>query len=332
MSETGAMVDVRMPARGVAPYIGEAIESVLAQTLRDWTLLISENGAPGGKLAEQLAPYLADSRIRYRSTGADLSAAANHTRLIADGTAPYVGILHDDDRWHPRFLERRVAFMEAQPACGLVFSGNYEIDAKSDRIRSSEFVLAEGVYEPKAFVPILLRRNVIGFPTVVVRRSAYEAVGPAFDEETISYDFEMWLRLAIRFPVGYLAVRDADYRIHDSQVTMTAGRRGEQRLRSLEQADALLATAPEIEVDRRWLRRRKAGAHLSAALDDLQEANRAAARRHIRAGLTTYPAVAFDPRMPAALAGLGLGRRGIRALARMRYAVLRRQLWVHIRR
>lgn len=332
MNETRALVDVRMPARGVAPYIGEAIESVLAQTLPDWTLLVQENGAPGGRLAEQLAPYLADSRIRYRSIGADVSAATNHTRLIADGTAPYVGILHDDDRWHPQFLERRVEFMEAHPDCGLVFSGNYEIDAESERTRSSDMVLADGVYEPKTFVPILLRRNVIGMPTVLVRRSAYEAVGPAFDEETVSYDFEMWLRLAIRFPVGYLAVRDADYRIHDSQVTMTTGRRGEQRLRSLEQVDALLAAAPEIDVDRRWLRRRKAGAHLSAALDDLQEENRAAARRHLRAGLKTYPAVAIDPRMPAALAGLVLGRRGTRALARLRYNVLRRQLRVHIRR
>ena len=326
------MVDVRMPARGVAPYIGEAIDSVLAQTLPNWTLLISENGAPGRKLAEQLAPYLADSRIRYRSVGADVSAATNHTRLIADGTAAYVGILHDDDRWHPQFLERRVEFMEANPACGLVFSGNYEIDSKSNRLRSSELVLAEGVYDPQAFVPILLRRTVIGWPTVIVRRSAYEAVGPVFDEETVSYDFEMWLRLAVRFPVGYLAVRDADYRIHDSQVTMTAGRRGEQRLRSLEQAEAHLAAAPGIDVDRRWLRRRRAQAHLSAALDDLQEANRPAARRHIRKGLTTYPGVALDPRMPAALAGLVLGRRGVQALTRMRYAVLRRQLRVHIRR
>ena len=42
------MVDVRMPTRSVAPYIHEAIDSVLAQTRPDWTLLISENGAPGG--------------------------------------------------------------------------------------------------------------------------------------------------------------------------------------------------------------------------------------------------------------------------------------------
>ena len=69
------MVDVRMPTRSVAPYIDQAIGSVLAQTRPDWTLLISENGAPGGKLEQDLRPYLADPRIGYQAIGADLSAA-----------------------------------------------------------------------------------------------------------------------------------------------------------------------------------------------------------------------------------------------------------------
>ena len=71
-------------------------------------------------------------------------------------------------------------------------------------------------------MPLLLRHNLIGMPTVLVRRSAYEAVGPAFDEHTVYFDYQMWLRLALRFPVGYLAVWDASYRVHDRQVTMTS--------------------------------------------------------------------------------------------------------------
>ena len=48
---------------------------MLAQTRPDWTLLISENGAPGGKLELDLQPYLSDPRIGYQAIGADLSAA-----------------------------------------------------------------------------------------------------------------------------------------------------------------------------------------------------------------------------------------------------------------
>jgi hypothetical protein len=188
------------------------------------------------------------------------------------------------------------------------------------------------VYRPQELVPALIRHNVIGMPTLLVRRSAYETVGPAFDEETVFFDYEMWLRLATHYPTGYLPVRDADYRIHDTQITMTAPRRGEQQVRLFEQIEALLASAPEISPDRRWLRRRTAGAHLSAALDDLQEGDRRPAGRHLRRALRTYPAVAFDPRTPLALAGFAAGRRGRQALARLRHLVLRRRLRVHLRR
>jgi hypothetical protein len=332
VSKTGPKVDVRMPTRSVAPYIHQAIASVLAQTWTNWTLLISENGAPGGELERELQPYLADPRIRYQAIGADLSAATNHTRLISDGDAPYVGILHDDDRWHPEFLARRVEFLEGHPECGFVFSGNYEIDGASRRFGESKLVLPAGVHRPQELVPVLVRHNVIGMPTLLVRRSAYEAVGPAFDEETVFFDYEMWLRLATHYPTGYLPVRDADYRVHDTQITMTAPRRGEQQVRLFQQIEALLESAPEIEPDRRWLRRRTAGAHLSAALDDLQDGDRAPAGRHLRQALRTYPAVAFDPRTPLALAGFATGRHGRRALARLRHFVLRRRLRVHLRR
>lgn len=331
MSKQRAQADVRIPTRSVAPYIHEAVECVLAQTRQDWTLLISENGAPGGKLEQELQQYLSDPRISYQAIGADSSAATNHTRLITSGDAPYVGILHDDDRWDPEFLERRIEFLDRHPECGFVFSGNYEIDSRSQRTAKSKLMLAEGVYQPRELVPLLIRQNVIGMPTLLVRREAYDAVGPAFDEETVFFDYEMWLRLALKFPTGYLPVRDADYRIHDSQITMTSTRRGEQQVRLFQQIDGMLTSAPEIPVDRRWLRRRIAGAHLSAALDDLEVGNREPARRHVRQALKTYPPSAIDPRTPTALAAFALGRPGRKALRRLRYTVLRRHLRVHVR-
>ena len=167
---------------------------------------------------------------------------------------------------------------------------------------------------------------------MLARRSAYEAVGPEFTEETVSFDYEMWLRLALRFPVGYLAVRDADYRVHASQVTMTNRKRGEDQIRLVERIRTLVAEAPGVDGDDRQLRRRLAGAHLSAALDALQDPDRAAATRHLRAALKEHPASAVDPRTAGVLAGFVLGRRGRRALDRARYLVLRKGLRVHLRR
>ena len=325
-----AKVDVGMPTRGAAPYLEQAIESVLAQTEPDWSLFISENGP--GELEDRVEPFLSDERVRFSPTGEDLGAARNHTRLLEAGTAPYVAILHDDDRWDPEWLARRVDFLERHPECGFVFGGNREIDGESRVTASSELVLAEGVHQPEEIVPLLVRHNIVGIPTVLARRSAYEAVGPEFTEETVSFDYEMWLRLALRFPVGYLAVRDADYRVHGSQVTMTNRKRGEDQIRLIERIRALVAERPGIPTDERVLRRRLAGAHLSAALDALQDPDRKGARRHLQVALQEYPASALDPRAAGVAAGFVLGRRGRHALQRARHLVLRKGLRVHLRR
>jgi glycosyltransferase involved in cell wall biosynthesis len=332
VSRPATTVDIGLPTRGEAPYIAESIDSILAQSHQDWHLLISENGPGGGEVEERIRPYLTDSRIEYSATGRDVGAAKNHTRVIQSGSSPHVAILHDDDSWDPGFLARRVEFLEGHPECGLVFSANREIDERSRETGRSRQVLAEGVHPPEHLVPLLLRHNMIGIPTVVVRRSAYEAVGPAFDEHTVYFDYQMWLRLALQFPVGYLAVWDASYRVHDRQMTMTSNRRGLQELTLLDQIDGMLAEAPYVMPDRRQLRRRRARAHLSAALDELQEPDRRSASRHLGDAVRTYPAAAIDPKMPAALVGLALGPRGRRALDRLRFLVLRKGLRVHLRR
>jgi glycosyltransferase involved in cell wall biosynthesis len=327
-----AKVDVCVPTRGTAAYIEETLDSVLAQTFEGWSLLVSENGAGGGELEARVRPYLSDPRIHYSATGGDLGAAQNHTRLIQAGSAPYVGILHDDDRWHPGFLARRVEFLDAHHECGFVFGANIEIDEHGNETGRSRVVASEGQHAPEVFVPRLVEHNVIGIPTVLVRRSAYEAVGPEFDEHSLAFDYEMWLRLAFRFPAGYLHAWDSDYRIHAAQATRTTRRRGKERLHMYGRTEQLLAGAPSIRVDRGLRRRQLAAAHLIAALDAVEERAPGRARGHLREAVRANPRSVFDTRFAAAVAALALGARGREAFARLRLLVLRKRLRVHLRR
>lgn len=329
---TRVSVDVGVPTRGAAPYLEQSIESVLGQTWDDWSMLVSENGPGGGELEERLQPYLSDPRISYSATGEDIGAAGNHTRLIQAGSAKYVAFIHDDDRWHPRFLERRVEFLEAHPDCGFVFGANVEIDQTGGETNRSQLVLPEGRYPPEEFAPRLIAHNVVGVPTVLVRRSAYEAVGPEFDPESLAFDYEMWLRLALRFPVGYLADWDSDYRIHQAQATLTTRRRGNERLHMYAKVDELLAQTPNVHVDPAIRRRQLAVAHLIAALDSVEQGERREARRHLTSAVRAHPPSMADTRFPAALVALALGRHGRRFLAQARFLVLRKRLRVHLRR
>ena len=321
--ETTPRVDVGIPTKGGRRYLTEAVESVLGQTFDRWQLVVSENGAGDEAVVELLSPYLPDPRVRHIRTGEAVSAARNSTVAASAGTAPYVAVLHDDDRWEPEFLARRVEFLERNPSCGFVFSGHVEIDANGAELRRPPLVLSEGVHSSEEFVRFLLAprgRPVapggIPAPTVLMRRSAYEAVGPAFDERFSSFfDWEMWLRLGIRFPVGYLAVRDAQFRIHPMQMHRAVRHFGEEKLLVWPHVEQLierhLPGARLGEEDRAW---RRSGALLTAALDALEEGDRRRCIARLAEAVRVRPRSMLDARFPALVACLPLGARARRIL------------------
>jgi len=179
-------VDVGIPTRGEPAYLTEAVECVLAQTFSSWRLTVSENGTGGEFVAKTVRPYLTDPRVSHVVVGEDVGGAGNSTRLVKGATGRYVGILHDDDRWSPEFLERRVAFLDTHPSCGLVFSACDFIDPSGAFLYRADPGLEPGLQERREFLRELYRLNVIATPSVVVPRSCYEAVGPDYDGSVLS--------------------------------------------------------------------------------------------------------------------------------------------------
>ena len=105
------------------------------------------------------------------------------------------------------------------------------------RLRSIEGLrFRRGCSRPRPFCPACTRGSFIGPPTLLVRRSAYEAVGAQF-AELIVLDWEMWLRLSAQFDVGFLEVWDADYRFHGGQTSANRAALAEHFLRVLDVSD-----------------------------------------------------------------------------------------------
>jgi Glycosyl transferase family 2 len=309
-----------MPTRGGSPWIADAIESVLGQSHGRWRLVVSENGPGSPELARTLEPYLRDERVEHQVVGEDIGAAGNHTRLIRQGDEPYVAILHDDDLWGRRFLERRVAFLDAHEACGLVF-GRYEtIDDDGTRLYASTCSLAEGQYEPEQAVPYYLAHSPIGMPSLLVRRSAYETVGATFAEGLAWMDLEMWFRIATRLPIGYVDVLDSSWRRHGGSTTSGVRLWGDTLVRTYAAYERALDEVPTLAVELTRLRELQGRAALQAALDALEEDQLDAARAHVAAAVRHYPPLARDRRALLLRSVLPLGRRGVRPLVALRHA------------
>jgi len=319
MAPTNPLVGVAVPVRRRADYVGAAIESVLEQSYPHWRLIVSENGHGGGAIERAVTPYLTDGRVSFVSTGSDLPASESWSTAIARTSGTYVALLNDDDVWHPQFLERRVNALAAHPECGFAFSPMLVVDAHRNVIRRWEPVFESGVVPPLDFLRMLLARNVVPITSVLMRRTAFECIGPHFDGNWVAFDWELWVRLAARFPVVFLSDPDNEYRVHGNQQTYLHHDNLDDYARLFEHFDRLAAAGPWHY--RRTDRERRAALTsvvLTNAMAAMDAGAFAEARALCRDALRGDTRALFDPRYFIVAGGSFLGKRGRKPLRRLR--------------
>ena len=182
-------IGIVTPAFNVAPYIGDAIRSVLAQTHRAWTMTIVDDGSTDRTPA--IAAGFDDPRIRLiRQRNAGVSAARN--RGLAATDAETVLFLDADDWLSPDALAILAATLRSAPgavaAVGrfqLMQTGKPERGSRVSRPRSGDLLEA-----------LLVRNLFANGGHLLIRRHVLEAAG-VFDP-SLSYgeDWECWIRLA----------------------------------------------------------------------------------------------------------------------------------------
>jgi GT2 family glycosyltransferase len=317
---TAPLVDISIPVFGRSRYVGEAVESVLAQTYPHWRLTISEDRATTSAVARAVDPYLTDERIRYVTPGEHLGLARHKTWLVARGEGRYVALLDDDDRWLPDWLRRRVEFMAADPGCVLVWGGHVDIDSDGVTVGRSSPPLSAGLHSSRGFVEAMLVENVVSTPSVLFARDAYARAGGRFDDTFVHInDYELWIRLGLLGPVGVLDVQDSAYRVHPEQMSRCHDPRALDHLRLLGHVDRLLTPVhPDLRLAPAVLRRRQADRRLGVALDAAGEGRPRESARQLVAAASLAPRALASARGLAAVAATVGGRRVSRRLAAMR--------------
>jgi hypothetical protein len=177
-------------------------------------------------------------------------------------------------------------------------------------------------------VPVILRHDVVGTPTLLARRAAYRAAGERFDARFARlYDWEMTIRLALEGSVGFLAVRDAAYRTHGRQSSAEPEGRAPEYLAVFEHADALVAErAPGLRLPRGERARLLAGFRLSVAVDAATKGRAGEAARMLAAAVRGWPPALFERRVLATLSAILLGGPGRRVVAAARLRAHQRRV------
>jgi glycosyltransferase involved in cell wall biosynthesis len=295
------LVDIVITVFERADYVAHAIQSVIAQSYEHWRLTVSEDGGSTAPVMRAVEPYLVDERIQYATPGRHLGNARHKSSLLAQGDGKYVTVLDDDDRWLPEWLAHRVEFFEMHPECVLVWAGHFDIDADGGEAGRPPLPLAGGIYSSFEFTQAMMRTNIVATPSVLFSRDAYVRAGNMFDPRFDHInDYELWLRMGLLGPVGFLPLYDSSYRLHHQQRSRQLNR-AVDHLHLIDHLDGLLQKngMPNLRLPASVRRRQKADRLLSVALDAAEQDQTRIAARRIAA------AIQLDPRALLSWRGLG---------------------------
>ncbi len=189
MSNT-ATVSVIITTYNLAPYIAETLESLFAQTYRDFEAIVINDGSTDDT-DSKLAPFL-DRIVYIKQKNSGVMAARNAGLRAAQGR--YIALLDGDDLWLPRFLEALVGMLETDRTISVAYPNAYFFGSPQFAGRLHQDVFP--VSEPITFERVLKRECYV-FGSLVFRRSILDEVG-AFDESLQGQgaeDFDLWLRM-----------------------------------------------------------------------------------------------------------------------------------------
>lgn len=200
MNDTMPKVSVIMPSYNTASLIAEALDSVFAQTYRDFEVIVINDGSPDTpELERVLQPYL--ERIVYLKQPNRRACGARNNG-ISHAKGEYLAFLDSDDSWTPRYLQSQVEHLEASPALDMVYC---DCLIYGDTPQAGQtFMQGCPSVGAVSFESVLNEQSQIPISGTVVRRQAVMNAG-GFDERlAMCDDYEMWLRLAFHGTrIGY---------------------------------------------------------------------------------------------------------------------------------
>ena len=213
-------VSVIIPAYNAADFIAEAVETVRAQTFRDYEIIVVDDGSSDG--TADVVRRLGGEVRYHRQPNGGVASARNAGLELSRGDL--VCFLDSDDLWLPEKLAMQTAFMAAHPDIGLLFADATESHGDVVQKESILATMQCGT-EATSQAPIedafrkLLVENFVPTSSVMLRRSCVTTAGP-FDVALQNVeDRDMWLRVAAHFPIACLPQRLVRKRSHGANIS-----------------------------------------------------------------------------------------------------------------
>jgi glycosyltransferase involved in cell wall biosynthesis len=187
-----ASVSVIMPVYNVARYLHAAVESVIAQTMSDWELILVNDGSTDNSLTIAREYAAREPRIRVEAKpNGGISSARNQALRLATGE--FLAILDSDDAWDPSFLETQVGILRTRAEIDIVTGNALDLGGRFTGRPTRPFP----DHRPQPDLAQIIGDAEAIFIMCVMRRHVYDVVGPFDESLRTNEDYDYWLRAAV---------------------------------------------------------------------------------------------------------------------------------------
>ena len=188
-------ITIIMPAYNAEKTIREAVESVIAQTVKNWELIVIDDSSTD-KTATILSELAAtDSRIHFLQNEKNKGVSFTRNRAVESAKGEWIAFLDSDDMWKPDKLEKQLALLEKNPEMVICFTASSFID---DSGNPYEYVMpAPEIITYKE----LLHKNLMSCSSVMIRASVMKEIKMPADN--MHEDFFTWLTVLKKHKFAY---------------------------------------------------------------------------------------------------------------------------------
>lgn len=227
------LVCICIPTYNAAVTVHETLQSILHQTYLNLVVHISDNASTDETV--QIIEAMKDSRVTIHRNAENVGGEANFNRCIQLAEGKYTAIFHADDVYELDMIAKQVAFLEANPRAGAVFTEASTIDEMGRRVGEiclpKDVASKDGLFNfATMFKAVLRHSNFFICSSVMARTQVYQKEIKCWRGELFksSADLDVWLRILQRHLIGYLPEALLRYRISNAQFSALVRQRTER--------------------------------------------------------------------------------------------------------
>jgi len=211
-------VSICIPSYNHGAFIGKTIQSVFDQTFQDFEIIVVDDCSTDN--SDRVIKSFKDSRIKFFKNEKNLGMVPNANKALKLAKGEFIGILNSDDYYDPKMIEAALKAFDKNPEIGFTYPSYAVVNENGEIITKVKSCTCNKVFTSKEGFKKLALGNVAPPSGVIVIRKCYEDVGPFDEEFPYCHDWNMWLRLSLKYDFACLSDYLLYYRMHHGNTSV----------------------------------------------------------------------------------------------------------------